>query len=367
MCSSRAEKYEKKNINYACLAHVIRHGGFMIIVAARLSAIPGHLTTAIFATCGQNIFIFSLAAFVTLPKQLVVVYLGVLFNAEAKSKTSQAISYTVLGVGAGELAEPWLITNDKVITVGSAWYIYREMNKARIVIWRRHRMALAQKGVALNELVYDANDVEVGGTGLRDSDGRPMLPTYAVGYNDSREEVISDSPSHGRTRPVGRGDRASYATPYDIAYDHDGEMSIYHVDGLSERMETEKRVSQQLLDRRSSRGSSSAHATPQIRVDATGPPPSSFPPSFPTAHPAPGLQRAPSDASTYSVHPVAPATFPAAIPSHSEHSEHTAYSAPSAYSQPSAVPTHAAHGSVGHAVHPSLGGQGEGRAHGGYV
>lgn len=104
VCQSRAEKYEKKNINYACLAHVIRHGGFMIIVAARLSAIPGHLTTAIFATCGQNIFIFSLAAFVTLPKQLVVVYLGVLFNAEAKSKTSQAISYTVLGIGAGKLA-----------------------------------------------------------------------------------------------------------------------------------------------------------------------------------------------------------------------------------------------------------------------
>lgn len=358
MCQGRAEKYEKKNINYACLAHVIRHGGFMIIVAARLSAIPGHLTTAIFATCGQNIWIFSLAAFVTLPKQLVVVYLGVLFNAEAKSNTSQAISYTVLGVGAA-------------ITVGSAWYIYREMNKARIVIWRRHRMALAQKGVALNELVYDANDVEVGGTGLRDGAGRPMLAPYAtMGYNDSREEMVDEHGSPVRAYPARTastahsaghsaahgGDRASYAPPYDIAYDHDGEMSIYRVDALSERLEAEKRVSQQLLDRRSSRGSSAAHTAhsgfgapaqpaPQIRVDA---PPSAFPSSFPTAHPAPGLQRAPSDASTYSVHPVDPASFPAPAPSSGashEHSAHTDfsrpsdYSLPSAYSQPSAPPS----------------------------
>jgi hypothetical protein len=26
-----------------------------------------------------------------------------------------------------------------VITILSAWYIYREMNKARIVVWRRQR------------------------------------------------------------------------------------------------------------------------------------------------------------------------------------------------------------------------------------
>lgn len=238
------------------------------------------------------------------------------------------------------------------------------MNKARIVIWRRHRMALAQKGVALNELVYDANDVEVGGTGLRDNAGRPMLPAYATqGYNDSREEIMSEAtPGSTPVRPARPGDRASYATPYDIAYDHDGEMSIYHVDGLSERLETEKRVSQQLLDRRSSRGSSSAHAAPQIRVDHAGPPPSAFPPSFPQAHPAPGgLQRAPSDASTYSVHPVAPANFPAPVPSQtshsheqSEHTAHTAHSAPSAYSQPSA-PTHVTHPSEG-SIGVALGG-----------
>nr|ODN91014.1 hypothetical protein L204_05855 [Cryptococcus depauperatus CBS 7855] len=66
---SHAEKYERSNFNYACMAHVVREGGFFIIFVVRLSAIPGHFTTAVFATCGMNIWIFTLAAVLTLPKQ----------------------------------------------------------------------------------------------------------------------------------------------------------------------------------------------------------------------------------------------------------------------------------------------------------
>ena len=40
-CRSRAEKYELHSLNYACMAHVVREGGFFIIFVARLSAIPG--------------------------------------------------------------------------------------------------------------------------------------------------------------------------------------------------------------------------------------------------------------------------------------------------------------------------------------
>lgn len=38
---STAEKYEKKNLNYACMAHIVREGGFWIVFVSRLSAIPG--------------------------------------------------------------------------------------------------------------------------------------------------------------------------------------------------------------------------------------------------------------------------------------------------------------------------------------
>lgn len=38
----RAIKMEKKNPSYACLARVVRDGGFLVAFVVRLSAIPGH-------------------------------------------------------------------------------------------------------------------------------------------------------------------------------------------------------------------------------------------------------------------------------------------------------------------------------------
>ena len=41
-CRSRGEKLERTNITYGCLARVVRDGGLIIALIARLSAIPGH-------------------------------------------------------------------------------------------------------------------------------------------------------------------------------------------------------------------------------------------------------------------------------------------------------------------------------------
>lgn len=41
LCKARADKIEKENLNYACLAHVVREGGLLVVLVARLSAIPG--------------------------------------------------------------------------------------------------------------------------------------------------------------------------------------------------------------------------------------------------------------------------------------------------------------------------------------
>ncbi|CDO74540.1 hypothetical protein BN946_scf184641.g6 [Trametes cinnabarina] len=75
-CMARGEKMEGKKLKYALLAEVIRQGGFKTAVVVRYSAIPGHLATAIFATCGMGVFTFLIAAVLSLPKQLATVYLG---------------------------------------------------------------------------------------------------------------------------------------------------------------------------------------------------------------------------------------------------------------------------------------------------
>jgi len=79
-CRARGEKLEKTKLTYACLARVVREGGFKIALIARLSLIPGHFTTALFSACGMSIWTFSIAAILSSPKQFLTVYLGVLLD-----------------------------------------------------------------------------------------------------------------------------------------------------------------------------------------------------------------------------------------------------------------------------------------------
>ena len=44
---------ERTNISYACLAKVVRDGGFRIALIARLSAIPGHCKLTMHTGTGQ--------------------------------------------------------------------------------------------------------------------------------------------------------------------------------------------------------------------------------------------------------------------------------------------------------------------------
>ncbi|KAJ2965956.1 hypothetical protein NUW54_g13946 [Trametes sanguinea] len=120
-CAARGEKLEKTKLQYACLARVVREGGFKIALIARLSAIPGHFTTAVFSTCGMSIWTFAIAAILSLPKQFITVYLGVALE-QSEDGTSNTrdtiIKDVVLGVTT-------------LITIGAMWYIYHKMNQAK--------------------------------------------------------------------------------------------------------------------------------------------------------------------------------------------------------------------------------------------
>ncbi|KAK8858887.1 hypothetical protein IAR55_003118 [Kwoniella newhampshirensis] len=203
---SRAEKYEKNNVNYACMAHVVREGGFFIIFVARLSAIPGHFTTAVFATCGMNIWIFMIACILTMPKQLIVVYLGVLFENKDKSSKDKIISRTVLAVGF-------------LVTIWAAWYIWRKMHQARVHVWRKRRMEAASKGVTLDPLAQarrasykeEFQSLENGTT-----DRLAVGHSHSVDVEDDSRSPILLSRRH-----------QSYQNPYDIRYQSDNSMSVY--------------------------------------------------------------------------------------------------------------------------------------------
>ncbi|EIN03921.1 hypothetical protein PUNSTDRAFT_128506 [Punctularia strigosozonata HHB-11173 SS5] len=134
-CRARGEKMEKTNIGYACLAKVVRDGGFKIALIARLSAIPGHFTTAVFSTCGMGVITFSIAAILSLPKQFITVYLGVILEQSESGPVSlktRLIDYSVVAITT-------------LITILAMWYIYHRMNKVKPdVIYARRKARQAK-------------------------------------------------------------------------------------------------------------------------------------------------------------------------------------------------------------------------------
>ncbi|KAJ2923115.1 hypothetical protein H1R20_g13977, partial [Candolleomyces eurysporus] len=118
-CRTRGAKMERTNISYACLAKVVRDGGFRIALIARLSAIPGHFTTAIFSTCGMGIIVFTIATLLSMPKQVIGVYLGVVLE-RSESGTGDKQEKIVTNV---------VLALTILITAVAMWYILRQMNK----------------------------------------------------------------------------------------------------------------------------------------------------------------------------------------------------------------------------------------------
>jgi uncharacterized membrane protein len=64
------------------MARLTRDGGFLIVLVIRLSAIPAHFSTAVFSTCDVKFWYFVVATLLSLPKQIFLVYLGVLLVQE---------------------------------------------------------------------------------------------------------------------------------------------------------------------------------------------------------------------------------------------------------------------------------------------
>jgi uncharacterized membrane protein YdjX (TVP38/TMEM64 family) len=134
-CRARGEKLEKEKIPYACLAKVVRDGGFKIALIARLSVMPGHFTTAIFATCGMSVITFSIAAILSMPKQFITVYLGVILEQSGtgtQSSKNRLISDVVLGITI-------------LVTGAAMWYLMRKMKQVKPEVIHARRKARQAK------------------------------------------------------------------------------------------------------------------------------------------------------------------------------------------------------------------------------
>ncbi|KAK1772810.1 snare associated Golgi protein-domain-containing protein [Phialemonium atrogriseum] len=121
----KAVKLEKTNLNYGALARLTRDGGFWIVFIIRFSAIPSHFSTAVFSTGDVRFRYFAIATLLTLPKQIILVYLGVLLARSGDDVDDRdgdaTVKKVVLAVGT-------------VVTVALAAYIWFKMRQVKVVL-----------------------------------------------------------------------------------------------------------------------------------------------------------------------------------------------------------------------------------------
>ncbi|KAJ4490679.1 hypothetical protein J3R30DRAFT_3423941 [Lentinula aciculospora] len=140
-CTARAQKYEKRNLTYACLSRVVRAGGFKIALAARLSLIPPHLTTTVFASSGMDFFTFIAAAICSLPKQLVTVFIGVLLEDSINGTSSK-----------DKIASIAVAIVFAIVTSFAFRYVNRQMDEVKpAVIYERRKARQAANLKMLSE------------------------------------------------------------------------------------------------------------------------------------------------------------------------------------------------------------------------
>lgn len=141
----------------------------MFVLILRFSAIPGHIVTAVSASAGANYWSYLAAAFLTLPKQFVIVYLGEAFG--HKEKKHQIISTVTL-------------LTTVVVTGIAAVYVYYQMR----LVWKRRELELPTTlGVQMVENPTWADVVEAEKREVEEKDmvmingEKSFLPTLGMG------------------------------------------------------------------------------------------------------------------------------------------------------------------------------------------
>lgn len=133
---NKAIKLERTNLNYGAMARLTRDGGFVIVLIIRLSAIPSHFSTAVFSTCDVKFWHFVVATFFSLPKQIFLVYLGVLLVQNSNDSVIKTVMFTIVFI----------------ITIAMGVWIWLKMAKVKKVLLEEQEQRRVQKAEAV-ELV----------------------------------------------------------------------------------------------------------------------------------------------------------------------------------------------------------------------
>ncbi|KAJ4389033.1 hypothetical protein N0V93_006495 [Gnomoniopsis smithogilvyi] len=143
----KAEKMERTNLTYGAMAKLCRDGGFWMVFVIRLSVVPSHMSTAVFSTCDVRFWHFAVSTFFTLPKQLILVYLGVLL---VGGQSDFWVKFALFGVAG-------------VITVASGVWIWWKMRAIKKDLITRQDAQRARQALRRNNSYNNQADMQAAG------------------------------------------------------------------------------------------------------------------------------------------------------------------------------------------------------------
>ncbi|KZV64588.1 hypothetical protein PENSPDRAFT_757124 [Peniophora sp. CONT] len=130
LCRGRSDKLEEKSLQWGLLATVTRSSGFTMVLMARLSLLPSHFTTVVFALAGTSFWKFLAALIISLIQPFSNVYLGVAAIEKEEHKGSNTSS----------IASNVTLVASILISLAAMFYINHNANKAKPDFITQRRM-----------------------------------------------------------------------------------------------------------------------------------------------------------------------------------------------------------------------------------
>lgn len=147
-----------------------------IVFVIRLSIIPSHMSTAVFSTCDVKFWHFAVSTFFTLPKQLILVYLGVLL---VGGQSDFWIKFGLFGVAGG------------VTVIAGVWIWYKMRSIKKELLARQERLKADKESRLMTSAATGA---------LRPRPGPEE--TIPLGRNNSYGNLPQDDYTQGQTGPA---------------------------------------------------------------------------------------------------------------------------------------------------------------------
>lgn len=113
-----------------------------MVFVIRLSVVPSHMSTAVFSTCDVRFWHFAVSTFFTLPKQLILVYLGVLL---VGGQSDFWVKFALFGVAG-------------VITVASGVWIWWKMRAIKKDLIARQDAVRARQALRRDNSYNNSNN-----------------------------------------------------------------------------------------------------------------------------------------------------------------------------------------------------------------